>query len=99
MIADAESTSIMTDANQVILYGPPGSATAPTTEQICNMYYVPNLAPYIVALCHKTGVHHEAAYSKVVTSLFTLQAVWRGHSVRKAIRRQQEQQQISSAGL
>jgi len=60
----------------------PGVQTQPLIE----FQYAAPIASYIWDQVQKTGVHHLAAYSKVYTSLLTIQAAIRGHQAREIVR-------------
>lgn len=65
---------------------PPVLQLGVETEETIRFQYTPPIAPYIWNQVSKTGVDHLAAYSRVYTSLLTIQAVMRGHLIRRAIR-------------
>ena len=57
------------------------------TRSMLESLYVWPLSDYIYNRVEKTGVHHQAAYSTVFTSLLTAQAAIRGGLVRSRLRR------------
>ncbi len=58
-----------------------------TSIEMLESLYAWPLSDYIYNRVEKTGVHHQAAYSTVFTSLLTVQAVLRGGLVRSRLRR------------
>ena len=71
-----------TEEPETPILNAPGVQTQPLIE----FQYAAPIASYIWDQVQTTGIHHLAAYSKVYTSLLTIQAVARGHLARQAIR-------------
>lgn len=64
----------------------PPITLALTPSAAYQFQYAAPIAHYIMDLCEKTGVHYLPAYSKVFTSLVSIQATVRGHLARQRIR-------------
>jgi len=58
------------------------------TYPMIEALYAPNIREYVWKEVSTKGIHHQAAYSKVFTSLLTAQACVRGGLVRRRLRRE-----------
>lgn len=81
-LTDIQDDLFLAPEQPAILIGIPGV----TTREQLESYYSAEICDYIYEWMRQTGVTHYAAYSKVFTSLLTVQAVMRGCLVRRRLR-------------